>query len=1058
MSADFIETIWAQYAVETEEHVEAIEGLLVKADGVQLDGEELSGLFRAFHSLKGLSRVMELTALEKIAHRAEDLLGLVREGIAGLDKPRVDLLLRALDAIKVLRAKAVAERADGELPPGLTDELQAAYQAASTGAPSPAAAAPAAPAAPAAATPAPAPATPAAPAAPAAEAPAAAAAPPKPKAAEPQPLAREQEVFFRMVRNGIPLLELLASSVAAKDDPELVFQVANDIRRPLAWMARSTQKLQYNGLSKDIRAIIDALPDSAAVAFDSRRIVNCIVDFIADLRQLGEVSGSSFGEAELGNILEETLQKSLVALLDDIASQLPAIDPSDRDAMHRVGAAFLRVHEYLSTKFSDVYFNLPLLLSDVYRRDEQAGAEHSLLLTITLEAINTIREFSLAHNAAKFGELVASERVSAINKRIQAYLWQQSGIGGEARATQTELASKLKLPQELVDLLTPENIRQIGELEAAGACAYVIDAHLESSERLASAFIEWIQSRGTIISNRSVFQQDENWYEILFFSTADRATIDRELQDIDQGQGFLKLSATAGSTGSGAAPAVSAATSTAASNTAAAPAAAPVADSAAEPAAAPPAAPSAAAGAATTAPVPKAAATPPANPPTGTPLGAAASNFIRVPGETLDQFMNQIGEMVIIRGQLSHLIGDRRQRDLLQSLRHELDGRLDDNEDFQRLMDLVDAQSRRLAEVEAQIQGALSRLQDGVMELRVVPVDLVFKRLPRMVRDLAQSQGKRVRLELSGQDVKIDKAMVESLSDPLLHMIRNSVDHGIETPDERRAVGKPEEAVIRVQAEQQGARVVIRVIDDGRGIDPEKVRRKAVERGLVREEDSLGMGIDEILKFIFRPGFSTAEVVTETSGRGVGMDVVRTNIMRLGGNIHLDSSVGRGTSFAMFMPLSAAVQEVLLVTAANQTLAIPARYVAEVIELNEEDIQSVKGRKAVLLRGSFLPIARLDDLLGYARSASAAPHRFAVVLSDSQRMLGISVSEVLGRHELFSKDIHPRLTELPGVGGASILGDGRVVLILDCGAIYRLAENIGDERPALSGTPAALPG
>lgn len=1044
MSADFIETIWAQYAVETEEHVEAIEELLVKADGVQLDAEELSGLFRAFHSLKGLSRVMELTALEKIAHRAEDLLGLVREGIAGLDKPRVDLLLRALDAIKVLRAKAVAERADGELPAGLTEELQAAYQAASTGAPSPAPAAAPAPAAPAAAH---APATESAPApAPATESAPAPESKPKPRAPDPQPMAREQEVFFRMVRNGIPLLELLASSVAAKHDPELVFQVANDIRRPLAWMARSTQKLQYNGLSKDIRAIIDALPDSAAVAFDSGRIVNSIVDFIADLRQLGEVSGSSFGEAELGNILEETLQKSLVSLLDDIASQLPRIDPADRDATHRVGAAFLRVHEYLNTKFNDVYFNLPLLLSDVFRRDEQAGAEHKLLVTITLEAINTIREFSLAPNAEKFAELVASEHVTAINKRIQAYLWQQSGIGGEAKATQGELATRLNLPRELVDLLTPENIRQIAELEELGAHAYVIDAHLESSERLASAFIEWIQSRGTIISNRSVFQEDENWYEILFFSTTDRATVERELQGIDQGQGYLRLSGTAGShlAAGAAAPAAPA---TAAGDAAGVPAAA---------APAPASAPPAAASAGTTAPVPKAAATPPANPPTGTPLGNVASNFIRVPGETLDNFMNQIGEMVIIRGQLSHLIGDRRHRDLLQSLRHEFDGRLEDHEDFQKLMDLVDEQSRRMAEVEAQIQGALSRLQDGVMELRVVPVDLVFKRLPRMVRDLAQSQGKQVRLELTGQDVKIDKAMVESLSDPLLHMIRNSVDHGIETPDERRAVGKPEEAVIRVQAEQQGARVVIRVIDDGRGIDPEKVRRKAVERGLVREEDSLGMGIDEILKFIFRPGFSTAEVVTETSGRGVGMDVVRTNIMRLGGNIHLDSNVGRGTSFAMFMPLSAAVQEVLLVAAANQTLAIPARYVAEVIELNEEDIQSVKGRKAILLRGSFLPIARLDDLLGYSRGKSAAPHRFAVVLSDSQRMLGISVSEVLGRHELFSKDIHPRLTELPGVGGASILGDGRVVLILDCGAIYRLAENIGEEQPALAATPAAL--
>jgi chemotaxis protein histidine kinase CheA len=303
------------------------------------------------------------------------------------------------------------------------------------------------------------------------------------------------------------------------------------------------------------------------------------------------------------------------------------------------------------------------------------------------------------------------------------------------------------------------------------------------------------------------------------------------------------------------------------------------------------------------------------------------------------------------------------------------------------------------------------------------------------------AQGKQIRLELIGQEVKIDKAMVESLADPLLHMVRNSADHGVEKPEERRQSGKPDEAVIRIQAEQQGSRIMIRVIDDGKGIDPERVRRKAVDRGLVKEEDSLQMSKEDILGFIFRPAFSTADVVTETSGRGVGMDVVRTSVMRLGGTIHLDSEVGRGTTFTMQMPLSAAVQEVLLVNTANQTMAIPGRYVAELVEVSPDEYQTVKGRTAILLRGNFLPIVRLEEVLGYPPAAKQS-HRYVVVLSDGQRTLGVSVHEFVGRQELFTKDIHPRLAALPGVGGASILGDGRVVLILDAAALYRLAENL----------------
>jgi hypothetical protein len=657
-------------------------------------------------------------------------------------------------------------------------------------------------------------------------------------------------------------------------------------------------------------------------------------------------------------------------------------------------------------------------------------------------------------------------RQVVLSQRMKDFVWAHDNASDMSAQEIQEFHASLGIPPELAELLSSENTRELKDMIDDGSKAYLIVAHLESSEQIATSFLSWVSERGRIITNRSVFVEDESWYEMLFISKGDYEEIHAEIEQLDANKQLIKLLGQFGVTSGPAkiefdeadepaAPAPAAAPSapvpSAPTSTSEAPVTAvtptPLSTPSPEPipvAVAPVQPPVVAE---ETPAVSSAKATAPAAPARAPAPAAAAANVIRVPGEMLDQFMNQIGEMVLVRGQLAHVIADQRLREQAVNLRRSSDSGLTDLAgvaQLQRLIDLIDEQNRRLQETDALIQGALSRLQDSVMGLRVVPVELVFKRFPRMVRDLAQAQGKQIRLELTGQEVKIDKAMVESLADPLLHMVRNSADHGIETIAERKLTGKPEEAVIRIQAEQQGSRILIRVSDDGKGIDPERVRRKAVERGLVKEEDSLLMSRDDILKFIFRAGFSTADVVTETSGRGVGMDVVRTNVMRLGGNIHLDSELGRGTIFTMQMPLSAAVQEVLLVNTAGQTLAVPGRYVAELVEISESEVQSVKGRTAIMLRGNFLPIVRLEELLGF-KQTSDGQHRFVVVLSDGQRTLGVSVDEFVGRQELFTKDIHPRLSALPGVGGASILGDGRVVLILDGAAIYRLAENIGNQ-------------
>ena len=1095
MSDDFIETIWAQYAVETEEHIEGIEALLVRADGGELSAEEISSLFRAFHSLKGLSRVMELGALEAVAHRAEDLLGLVREGVTGLDKGNVDLLLRSLDAIKGLRDIAVAERSDGQKPDALCKELEEAFKKANGGGGEEASEPVAASAAPSAAVP-------------QAEAPAAVSSSsaskpanetksaPKPAPKKPAPEAKklvkisasgtdedapdDLSIFLRLLKNGLPILEQLALSIATNEDAKHIVAVANDVRRPLTWMIRASDKLGYLGITRRIKEISDSLPKDENIDRQiGEKLVDNIVAFLSDLRNLGETTGTDLGGESLSQVLNRTLRESLEHVLKGILENIDSLeakpDFADEALASQVAQEFSRVEAYLTSLFSDTHCDLPLFVMDAYSRAGRSDLKlNAQFLTLAKEAVAFVREVCQSKDKKPLLNAGIAAKQESLSQQIKDAVWAHDNASDMSAQQIEAFHDELGLQPELAQLLSSENTRELKELLDSGSKAYLVVAHLESSEQIATSFLSWVSEKGRIITNRSVFVQEESWYEMLLVSKSSFEEISREINDLDGDQQLIRLLGQFGvKSGPGK---IEYALDESADATPAeevpAPIATPVAV-AVEPVSAQPVAASAppesvpAPAAAAPAPEATAAASPAISKPApaadaakrAPAPAAAAANVIRVPGEMLDQFMNQIGEMVLVRGQLAHVIADQRIREQAVALRRSSDSSSTDPAaiaQFQRLIDLIDEQNRRLQETDALIQGALSRLQDSVMGLRVVPVELVFKRFPRMVRDLAQAQGKQIRLELTGQEVKIDKAMVESLADPLLHMVRNSADHGIETIAERKLTNKPEEAVIRIQAEQQGSRILIRVSDDGKGIDPERVRRKAVERGLVKEEDSLLMSRDEILKFIFRAGFSTADVVTETSGRGVGMDVVRTNVMRLGGNIHLDSELGRGTIFTMQMPLSAAVQEVLLVNTAGQTLAMPGRYVAELVEINESDIQTVKGRTAITLRGNFLPIVRLEELLGF-KQISEEPHKFVVVLSDGQRTLGVSVDEFVGRQELFTKDIHPRLAALPGVGGASILGDGRVVLILDGPAIYRLAENIGTKAklPTLPNMPIA---
>jgi len=377
-------------------------------------------------------------------------------------------------------------------------------------------------------------------------------------------------------------------------------------------------------------------------------------------------------------------------------------------------------------------------------------------------------------------------------------------------------------------------------------------------------------------------------------------------------------------------------------------------------------------------------------------------------------------------------------------------------DEFVEVLQKLADREHLLRDAEERITGIVGRVHQSALEFRVVPVDVVFNRFPRVVRDLAARQGKSVEISLEGRDVRIDKSMVEALADPLLHMVRNAVDHGIETVEERRAAGKPERARLILRASQRGSEIAIEIGDDGRGLSAEAIRVKAIDRGLVTVSRAASLDDREVFQFIFEAGLSTAAAVTETSGRGVGMDVVLNTVRRLNGDISISSERGKGTTFTLTLPVSAALQNALIVRVAGQSLAIPERNVATVTEVERDQIRQIGSGRSFLYRQAVLPLHDLGVLLGLSEAPEddARAIQPVVVASSGRSLVGLEVAAIERRQELFLKDLHPLLARFPGVGGASVLGDGRVVLILDGDELIQLAAR-GIERPEAAEQRAA---
>lgn len=397
---------------------------------------------------------------------------------------------------------------------------------------------------------------------------------------------------------------------------------------------------------------------------------------------------------------------------------------------------------------------------------------------------------------------------------------------------------------------------------------------------------------------------------------------------------------------------------------------------------------------------------------------SAVEQTIRVEVKRLDNLMNLIGELVLGKNRLLKIYDD-------------VEERYEGEKFLEELNQVVSALSLVTTDI-----------QLAVMKTRMLPIAKVFNKFPRMVRDLSRELGKQIDLEISGEETELDKSIVEEIGDPLVHIIRNSCDHGVESPKERLAAGKPEKGIIQLKAYNEGNHIVVEIVDDGKGIDALAVKMKALERGLITEREVDSMSDKEAYSLIFKPGFSMAKQVTNVSGRGVGMDVVKTNIEKLNGIIDIDSEVGKGTIIKLKIPLTLAIIQSLLVGSQEEFYAIPLASVKETVRVPVDNIYTIEGKNVLRLRDEVLSLVRLSDLFGVKQVFESGDQTYVVVINVADSKLGIIVDSLIGQEEIVIKSLGNYLQNIRGIAGGTIRGDGKVTLIVDVGMIMDMAKEI----------------
>ncbi|MEA2812751.1 MAG: two-component system, chemotaxis family, sensor kinase CheA [Rhodospirillaceae bacterium] len=945
---DFVQTLWQEFAAESDEHLAVLEPLLVRLGSAEGEAGDVARLFRGFHSLKGLARAMALYGMEAVAHRAENLLGLVRDSGVAMSEPMLDGLLEAVDSLKGLRDAAVGNRADAAAPAALLQKLDALFEAAGGSEAAPVELPPAAGG-----------------------------------TAELNEDAEMLDLFVELLQTRLPEL------ARAFDADEAM---RSDLIDTLDALENAAGVMQFEQVAETLRDLGGFLAAQKLPLDPAARgqAVDRIAQVALQARLLSEVTGGDAGAQALTEALAGVLTEDRVRTLGGLAVTLGELEgraqdgqPAERQQVAASAAALAHTAQSILQCLAVTRAaELLLLIEEISARI----ADGELAPTALLASVMQFTVEAVAEQAEK-GLDLDEEQAIDLARRTRSAL-QPDKESGESEQLDAMLAG-LKGRPEMLEVLSADKVGELATGVAGGANVYELMLYLEDSPALGEAIVAWLTAETKIISNRTVLTDGKSWFDFLILSShppeAVRAALllrdpEREcVKSLRQVGGEMLLSDEAS------------------------------ADEEAAPA------------------------EPGARRATEAASDSRSSTVLRVRSDVIDRFMTQIGEIRIAAAELAELTAS--------------------GGDVARQQE-----QRGAGELAHRVETDLRRLQASALELRVVPIDTILNRFPRVVRTLAQEQGKNVRLTLEGRDVRVDKSMVELLVDPLMHMVRNAVDHGIEPPDERARAGKPPQASVTLGAVQRGGEVQVQVSDDGRGLNEAAILEKAVARGLTNVADAARLKPHEIHRFIFAPGFSTAAKVTETSGRGVGMDVVLNTVQQLGGDIDVETKAGGGATFTLRLPLSAAMQASLLVRVNGQTFGIAERFVSSVLEVAAEDMLESSGQKAIRHNGMALPVYRLADLLWQdAADGGATPDFLSiVVISNGRETIGLEVDRVRRRQELFLKDLHPLLAACPTVSGAAVLGDGRIVLLLDADELIQLVRS-GTWRGAPEAATEAAP-
>lgn len=895
--------LWQEFAGESEEHLDAIERILSGGGAgarAARDRAAVDTLFRAFHSLKGMSDALGAPGMKTVAHRCEDILGLARAGRLAVGGEVADALLAAVDALRRQRAEVIATHRDVPAPPGLLLRLGAVAEGSAGGGG-------------------------------AEEAPPVAA---SPQVAEAGMAAGAAPALLgslaSRIQTSAPALVALARTGGTRAGGH---QVAAAEARELAEAARL---LGLRRLAQTCLALAAAAGTPAALP--------ALGVLRRQLRLLEEASNEPAGAAEIA--AEAARTEASVALgprLAALSLQAEALTAGGNGAAAVAAAAREAAAAAAACGF-DALEALLLTLEDMADRagDPDAAAALAASGPALAERLRAVAEGGVA--AMRAPQAPSSDTAGA------------------------EAAPDARIPAEFAPVMGAEARRRLLAALEGGRVLYRARLALGAPSEAEAAVAGVLRAEAEVLASRSVLDDAAAGsglpahLDMLLAASPDSAVLSRAVTGVDPVRRVV-LELAPLEEASGAAGGIGGADAVA----------------------------------------------------RGTPV------TMRVRQETIDTIIALEAEARAAALALSETLRDGGAAEALSAL-GALERRLTGGaaRELGAALDRLRAVQEALDRAEARLDVGLRRLDDAVMELRVVPIGTLFARLPRVVRAVAQASGKEVEVALEGEDVTIDRSLVELLADPLLHLTRNAVDHGVEAPAEREATGKPRRAVLRVSAARRTGQVRVRVSDDGRGVDRARVLARAAERGLVAPEAAERLTDEEVFALLFRPGFSTAEAVTETSGRGVGLDVVQEAIRRAGGTLEVASRPGEGTSFTLRLPLTAAVQPVLLVEVGGHPYALPAGRVEAVLE----------GGAAAAGAGPGCDVLDLAAVLGLPQPDRGGGGAVVLVKSGG-RAFGLAVDRVQRRTDLLLRPMHPALAALPGMGGVGVLGNGDPVVVLE---------------------------